>query len=102
MNPATEMLLRRAACQAVSLVRQNTRCVVTERRLENSATDAIINASENTSQLQDQKTIQDLPGPSGYPVIGTAPEYFRKPNRGQMHEVQVGVFLLFSLTSRKT
>ncbi|XP_021365826.1 cytochrome P450 27C1-like [Mizuhopecten yessoensis] len=34
------------------------------------------------------KTIQDLPGPKGLPVLGTAYEYFRKGNRGQMHKVQ--------------
>lgn len=39
-------------------------------------------------QEEPQKTIHDLPGPNGYPVIGTASEYFRKQNRGQMHEVQ--------------
>ncbi|XP_069111936.1 cytochrome P450 27C1-like [Argopecten irradians] len=34
------------------------------------------------------KTLQDLPGPKGLPVLGTAYEYFRKGNRGQMHKVQ--------------
>ena len=91
MNPATEMLLRRAASQAVSLVRQNTRCVVTDRHLDNSVLDVMIAPPESRTRLQ--KTIDDLPGPSGYPVVGTAPEYFRKPNRGQMHEVQVGVLV---------
>ncbi|XP_053401018.1 cytochrome P450 27C1-like [Mercenaria mercenaria] len=86
MNPATETLLRRAASQAVSLARQNARCVFTDRRHERAAADAVVATPNNISYVQ--KTIQDLPGPDGYPIIGTAPEYFRKPNRGQMHEVQ--------------
>ena len=48
-----------------------------------------------TSEDTTLKTIHDLPGPSGYPVVGTAVEYFRKPNRGQMHQVQVGVLLFW-------
>lgn len=46
----------------------------------------IADISQSDTKL---KTIDDLPGPRGYPVVGTAPEYFRKANRGQMHEVQV-------------
>ena len=34
------------------------------------------------------KTMADLPGPNGYPLVGTAPEYFRGKNKGQMHKVQ--------------
>ncbi|XP_048734358.2 1,25-dihydroxyvitamin D(3) 24-hydroxylase, mitochondrial-like [Ostrea edulis] len=45
----------------------------------------IADISQSDTKL---KTIDDLPGPRGYPVVGTAPEYFRKANRGQMHEVQ--------------
>lgn len=39
------------------------------------------------------KDFNDLPGPQGLPILGTAHEYFRKGNRGQMHEVQVFVFI---------
>lgn len=92
MNPVTDTLLRRAVLQAASLARENARCVYTDRRHQRATAD-VVAASGNISFIQ-QKTINDLPGPDGYPVIGTAPEYFRKPNRGQMHEVQVRHILL--------
>lgn len=85
MNPVTETLLRRAGCQVLSLARQNAHCVFTDRRNEGAA--SVVASQVNITQTH--KTFADLPGPSGYPVIGTAHEYFRKPNRGQMHEVQV-------------
>ncbi|KAL4234721.1 hypothetical protein ACF0H5_006363 [Mactra antiquata] len=90
MNPATETLLRRAAVQAVSLSRQNVRGLYTERRLERAAVNASVDAPviHATETTETRKTINDLPGPDGLPIIGTALEYFRKPNRGQMHEVQ--------------
>ena len=35
------------------------------------------------------RSFQDMPGPKGYPVVGTLLEYFRKENRGRIHEIQV-------------
>ena len=46
------------------------------------------------------KTMADLPGPNGYPLVGTAPEYFRGKNKGQMHKVQVSLFILSVLYLR--
>lgn len=90
MNPATETLLRRAACQAVSLSRQSVRSLYTERRHERAAVNATVDEPViHGTQAETDRTIHDLPGPDGLPVIGTALEYFRKHNRGQMHEVQV-------------
>lgn len=57
------------------------------RLIANAVADRTDNAPSAAS-VSVPKTIDDLPGPSGYPVVGTAPEYFRKANRGQMHEVQ--------------
>lgn len=53
------------------------------------------NASSK-SDISTLKTLQDLPGPQGLPVLGTAYEYFRKGNRGQMHKVQVGLICLLT------
>lgn len=95
MSAVTDALIRRAVSQAVSLARQNCRALHTDlpvRAPETTlVTDLPARALEDT-----QKTIHDLPGPKGYPVIGTASEYFRKPNRGQMHEVQVRFFCFMS------
>ena len=88
MSAVTESLIKRAASQAVSLARQNCRTLYTDS--PSRAPETTLVTEIPTRALDDtQKTIQDLPGPNGYPVIGTASEYFRKPNRGQMHEVQV-------------
>ena len=35
------------------------------------------------------RSMDAMPGPKGYPVVGTLLEYFRKENRGRMHEIQV-------------
>ena len=94
MNQATEVLLRRAVSQAVSLTRTNARCVFTDKRHE-AVSDASTAAAVPSMSLGDTvKTLMDLPGPNGYPVVGSALEYFKKPNRGQMHEVQVSVYVL--------
>lgn len=87
MSAVTDALIRRAASQAVSLARQNCRALYTD--LPSRAPETTLVTEIPARALDDtQKTIQDLPGPNGYPIIGTASEYFRKPNRGQMHEVQ--------------
>lgn len=87
MSAVTDALIRRAASQAVSLARQNCRALYTDS--PSRAPDTTLVTDMPARALDEtQKTIQDLPGPNGYPVIGTASEYFRKPNRGQMHEVQ--------------
>ena len=35
------------------------------------------------------RSFEEMPGPKGYPVVGTLLEYFRKENHGRMHEIQV-------------
>ena len=95
MSVVTEALIRRAASQAVCLARQNCRALYTSP--SHMAPEANIVTELPTAVQEDaQKTIHDLPGPTGYPILGTAPEYFRKPNRGQMHEVQVSFFFINS------
>lgn len=87
MSAVTDALIRRAVSQAVSLARQNCRALHTDLPVRAPETTLVTELPARA--LEDtQKTIHDLPGPKGYPVIGTASEYFRKPNRGQMHEVQ--------------
>lgn len=44
-------------------------------------------ASEDKSTIR-VRDFDELPGPKGYPVVGTLLEYFRKDNRGKMHEIQ--------------
>lgn len=84
-----ETVLRRAATQAASLSRVNARSLFTNKRQDSPATDTASSASVSAAFGEHVKTIMDLPGPEGYPIVGSALEYFRKPNRGQMHEVQV-------------
>ena len=33
------------------------------------------------------RSFEEMPGPKGYPVVGTLLEYFRKENHGRMHEI---------------
>lgn len=44
------------------------------------------------------RSLHDLPGPKGYPIVGTIPEYIRKKNWGQSHEVQVSASILVMFT----
>ena len=43
------------------------------------------------------KTLGDMPGPPGLPFLGTLPEYAKKANQGQFHEVQVRLILLSTM-----
>lgn len=76
-------MLRRAFVQAVNVSRPGLRSILTEAG--ESATQII----SDVKQTAATKCMKDLPGPEGFPLLGTAPEYFRKGNRGRMHEVQV-------------
>ena len=40
------------------------------------------------------KTIDDLDGPTGWPIVGNFLTYIKKENQGRMHEVQVYIFVL--------
>lgn len=102
MNLATENVLRRVAAQAVSTARQTQRRLHTDNIRAQSTQAAAVNVNTVDAHVVDVareadvtskvKTIMDLPGPDGVPVLGTAPVYFRKGNRGQMHEVQVSAY----------
>ena len=97
--------LRRAVLQAACLVRQNARqnvyqnarSVFTDQGHARAADASVVADVPETPTTNhesvSQKTIADLPGPTAYPVVGSAFEYYRKPNRGKMHEVQVSYFL---------
>ena len=37
------------------------------------------------------RSFDEMPGPKGYPIVGTLLEYFRKENHGRMHEIQVSL-----------
>lgn len=39
---------------------------------------------------QGLKSIEELGGPPGWPIVGNFLTYLKKENRGKMHEVQVG------------
>ncbi|BFZ19731.1 hypothetical protein BsWGS_22770 [Bradybaena similaris] len=45
------------------------------------------NDAKTTSNAAGLKPFTDLPGPRGWPIFGSFPEYFKKENRGQMHEM---------------
>ncbi|KAJ8302442.1 hypothetical protein KUTeg_018838 [Tegillarca granosa] len=72
-----------------SVTKLNARPLLTEATA--TATTGISNAgfiSNVKQQVVKPKALRELEGPTGYPILGTATEYFRKENRGKMHEVQ--------------
>ncbi|KAK3086630.1 hypothetical protein FSP39_021217 [Pinctada imbricata] len=68
----------------------NGRSVSTSSERSAAVASAInrLEPSSVSMESNTKRTLADLDGPQGYPVLGTAPEYFRKANRGKMHEVQ--------------
>ncbi|KAL5020898.1 hypothetical protein ScPMuIL_000053 [Solemya velum] len=78
----SEAVLRRAFVQAVTVSRPGLRSILTEAG--GSATEIL----SDVKQTAATRCMKDLPGPEGFPLLGTAPEYFRPGNRGRMHEVQ--------------
>ena len=75
----------------------NVRSVNTSAERNAAVAAAAVNGLEQRPVVIDttQKTLADLDGPQGYPILGTAPEYFRKNTKGKMHEVQVMCFMYF-------
>lgn len=63
---------------------------------DHAATTAKTSSTISMNDIPMTKTMVDLPGPNGYPLVGTAPEYFKGENKGQMHKVQVSDLILFS------
>ena len=54
-----------------------------------SAESVVGSAEDVETSSENVKNYDDMPGPKGYPVVGTLLEYFKKENRGRMHEIQV-------------
>ena len=46
-------------------------------------------AEDSPTAAVQQKTLQDLPGPPCWPVIGNLPMYLKKKNQGRLHEALV-------------
>ncbi|KAK6185568.1 hypothetical protein SNE40_007773 [Patella caerulea] len=76
-----ESALRRFVTHGRTVCRNGgVRCLFTEA----SDPEALSDVKTTTSV----KSFSELPGPRGLPIVGTVTEYFRKANKGQMHEVQ--------------
>lgn len=57
-------------------------------------------AAQDEGNDRSLKTIHDLDGPKGWPILGNFPMYLRKENRGRMHEVQVSFHKFFQLLKK--
>lgn len=76
----------------------NSRCVYTQTEsardglsappLTPSVDDEALSGAA-TSSADSVRSFEEMPGPKGYPIVGTLLEYFRKENHGRMHEIQV-------------
>lgn len=86
MKSVTDVLIRRAASQAVSLARQNCRALYTDPPNRAPETNVMTEVPRRVhEETETHKTIHDLPGP-GLPVFGTTFEITR--NYLQYHELQ--------------
>ncbi|KAK7114680.1 cytochrome P450 27C1-like [Littorina saxatilis] len=95
--------------QLTSATPSNSRCVFTQTRSAsdsiassarglnpqtaldsdvNDATTSTMTATAATTEESRVRSFDEMPGPKGYPVVGTLLEYFRKENHGRMHEIQ--------------
>ncbi|XP_046585181.1 cytochrome P450 27C1-like [Haliotis rubra] len=79
-----ESVLRRVASHGRTLLVRGHRNSAGVRRVFTEASES----SDLSLTDASPRSFEDLPGPTGLPVVGTLPEYFRKANKGQMHEVQ--------------
>lgn len=93
MKSVTDVLIRRAASQAVSLARQNCRALYTDPPNRAPETNVMTEVPRRVhEETETHKTIHDLPGP-GLPVFGTTFEITR--NYLQYHELQVRDILFY-------
>lgn len=53
--------------------------------------------AETTTADAGVKSMDELDGPTGWPIVGNFLTYLKKENRGKMHQVQVWQFLNHSL-----
>lgn len=80
-----EHVVKRVLSTATHVASKSTKRLLTN---DAAATSAKPSSTISMTDIPMTKTIADLPGPNGYPLVGTAPEYFRGENKGQMHKVQ--------------
>ncbi|KAI8746495.1 1,25-dihydroxyvitamin D(3) 24-hydroxylase, mitochondrial-like isoform X2 [Biomphalaria glabrata] len=76
----SDIALRRALGQGARVLRQ-TRAMFTTSATEEAT------APTASTPATDIKPFTDLPGPKGWPILGSFPDYFKKENQGQMHEL---------------
>ena len=86
------MLLRHSGTR--SLMQKQRRCLTNSKALE-SATVTVNQTTTDHCGIIPEKTLLDLDGPKGWPVLGNFPTYMKKNNHGRVHEVQVGTFRYF-------
>ncbi|XP_059143734.1 cytochrome P450 27C1-like isoform X2 [Physella acuta] len=85
----SDIALRRAIGQGARVLRQARAMFTTSSPDEAAAATRVRSASPDASSesTADLKPFMDLPGPKGWPILGSFPEYFKKENQGQMHEL---------------
>lgn len=88
-----EHIVKRVLSTATNIASKSPKRVLTT---DHAATTAKTSSTISMNDIPMSKTMVDLPGPNGYPLVGTAPEYFKGENKGQMHKVQVSDLILFS------
>lgn len=83
-----EHVVKRVLSTATNIASKSSKRLLTHDTASAPAS-ASSTVSAALNEIPLTKTMDDLPGPKGYPLIGTASEYFRGENKGQMHKVQV-------------
>lgn len=80
-----EHIVKRVLSTATNIASKSPKRLLTT---DHAATTAKTSSTISMNDIPMSKTMVDLPGPNGYPLVGTAPEYFKGENKGQMHKVQ--------------
>ncbi|XP_041377110.1 cytochrome P450 27C1-like [Gigantopelta aegis] len=85
-----ETVLRRIAAHGRVVLARTRRatCVNNSCSVFTEATDTDDIHLSGVKEGTHPKTLAEMPGPPGLPFLGTLPEYARKANQGQFHEVQ--------------
>lgn len=58
-------------------------------RSEDRASSSPVEAATATADAAGVKSMDELDGPTGWPIVGNFLTYLKKENRGKMHQVQV-------------